>query len=181
MKMIPKKLFFTKGKGKHRHKLQSFELALRDAGIEKCNLVSVSSIIPQNCEIISKEKGVQCITPGEITYCVLAKNTSSKMRGAIGAAVGAALPKGHAFHGYISEYLFCDETEEQAKEHAEDLAATMLATTLGIPFDPQDDWNKRKHQYKMSGYNVESQSVASTTRVKEGDEYVTVVAAAVFL
>ena len=37
--MIPKKVFFTKGVGTHKDYLQSFELALRDAGIEKFNLV----------------------------------------------------------------------------------------------------------------------------------------------
>ena len=36
---VPRKVFFTKGVGKHRTRLQSFELALRDAGIEVFNLV----------------------------------------------------------------------------------------------------------------------------------------------
>ena len=31
--MVPKRMFFTKGVGKHRERLTSFELALRDAGI----------------------------------------------------------------------------------------------------------------------------------------------------
>ena len=55
--MVPKKVFFTKGVGHHKHELQSFELALRNAGIEKSNLVSVSSIVPPNCKIITREKG----------------------------------------------------------------------------------------------------------------------------
>ena len=42
--MTPKKIFFTKGVGVHKDKLSSFEVALRSAGIEKCNLVYVSSI-----------------------------------------------------------------------------------------------------------------------------------------
>jgi arginine decarboxylase len=46
---IPRKLFFTKGVGTHKEQLHSFELALRDAGIEKCNLVQVSSIMPPGC------------------------------------------------------------------------------------------------------------------------------------
>ena len=45
-KIIPKRMFFTKGVGYHRNKLQSFELALRDAGVEICNLVTISSIYP---------------------------------------------------------------------------------------------------------------------------------------
>ena len=44
--MVPKRLFFTKGVGKHKERLTSFELALRDAGIAAQNLVRVSSIFP---------------------------------------------------------------------------------------------------------------------------------------
>ena len=75
--MVPKTVFFTKGVGKHKHELQSFELALRNAGIEKCNLVSVSSIVPPNCKIITREKGIKELRPGEITYCVMSRNSSN--------------------------------------------------------------------------------------------------------
>src|SRR5271168_3346492 len=44
--MVPSRMFFTKGVGKHRERLTSFELALRDAGIAAQNLVRVSSIFP---------------------------------------------------------------------------------------------------------------------------------------
>jgi len=53
----PTKVFLTKGVDVHKDKLASFELALRDAGIEKYNLVFVSSILPPNCKIISREEG----------------------------------------------------------------------------------------------------------------------------
>jgi arginine decarboxylase len=56
--MVPKKVFFTKGIGKHKHELQSFELALRNAGIEKCNIVNVSSIVSPLCYIISRVYGM---------------------------------------------------------------------------------------------------------------------------
>ena len=38
---VPKKIFLTKGVGKHREKLSSFEMALRSAGIAQFNLVRV--------------------------------------------------------------------------------------------------------------------------------------------
>ncbi|MGB9675484.1 MAG: pyruvoyl-dependent arginine decarboxylase, partial [Candidatus Nanoarchaeia archaeon] len=60
---IPQKVFFTKGVGKHFNQLQSFEAALRDAGIQMCNLVSVSSILPPNCKIIPKEEGLKLLKP----------------------------------------------------------------------------------------------------------------------
>ena len=63
---VPTKIFFTKGVGKHKDYLSSFEVALRSAGIEKCNLVSVSSIFPPNCKRITKEEGLKEIQAGEI-------------------------------------------------------------------------------------------------------------------
>jgi len=51
---VPKEMFFTKGVGKHREKLTSFELALRSAGIAACNLVRVSSIFPPGCRLLSR-------------------------------------------------------------------------------------------------------------------------------
>ena len=102
--MVPKRVFFTKGVGRHKHELQSFELALRDADIEQCNLVYVSSIIPPNCKIISKEKGVQDLRAGEITYVVMSRNTTNEPNRLIGAAVGVAIPKDQSSYGYISEH-----------------------------------------------------------------------------
>ena len=61
--LVAKKIFLTKGVGIHKDKLSSFELALRDAGIEKFNLVTVSSILPPNCEVIPKAKGLTLLEP----------------------------------------------------------------------------------------------------------------------
>ena len=52
--LVPKEMFFTKGTGKHRNNLQSFEEALRDAGIAGFNLVRVSSIYPPHCRIATR-------------------------------------------------------------------------------------------------------------------------------
>ena len=160
--MVPKKVFFTKGVGRHKHELQSFELALRDAGIEKCNLVSVSSIIPPNCQIVPLQKGIDELKPGQITFCV-------------------AVPKNRENYGYISEYHSFGESAKVIGDHAEDLAATMLATTLGLDFDPDRAWDERKQQYKMSGRFVRTQSVAQSARGDKAGLYTTVLAAAVFL
>ncbi|MGL4650321.1 MAG: pyruvoyl-dependent arginine decarboxylase, partial [Caldilineaceae bacterium] len=51
MRLIPRKLFLTRGVGVHKEKLTSFEMALREAGIAHFNLVRVSSIFPPNCKI----------------------------------------------------------------------------------------------------------------------------------
>ena len=179
--MVPKKVFFTKGVGKHKHELQSFELALRNAGIEKSNLVSVSSIVPPNCKIISREKGVEQLKAGQITHCVMSRNKTNEPNRLVGAAIGVAVPKERKTYGYISEHHSYGETSKKIGDYVEDLAATMLATTLGLEFDPDKAWDERKQEYKMSGRFVRTQSVAQTAKGEINGLWTTVIAAAVFL
>ena len=179
--MVPKRVFFTKGVGRHKDELQSFELALRSAGIEKCNLVKVSSIIPPNCTVISRERGANELKPGQITFCVMSKNKTNEPNRLIGAAVGVATPKEKNTYGYISEHHSFGETGKKLGDYTEDLAATMLATTLGLDFDPDKAWDERKQEYKMSGRFVRTQSVAQTARGDKNGLWTTVIAAAVFL
>jgi len=178
--MVPKKVFLTKGVGRHQDKLQSFELALRNAGIEKCNLVEVSSIIPPNCKIIPAEKGKKMIKPGQITYCVMAKNATNEPHRLIAASIGLALPKEKNLYGYLSEYHSFGETAKKAGDYAEDLAATMLATTLGLEFDPEKAWDERKQEYRMSGRIIRTKNVTQSAEGKNG-KWTTVIAAAIFI
>jgi arginine decarboxylase len=181
MQSVPKKVFFTKGVGKHKEKLQSFELALRKAGIEKCNLVSVSSIFPPNCKIVSKGQGVKQIQPGQIVFCVMSTNSTNEPNRMISASVGLAVPAEPNNYGYLSEHHANGETNEKSGDYAEDLAATMLASTLGIEFDPEKNYDERKEIYRMSGKIVKSRN---TTQSAKGDKrglWSTVVSAAVFL
>ena len=181
MDLIPKHIFFTKGKGVHKDKLASFELALRRAGIEKCNLVYVSSIFPPNCEIIPKAKGLKKINPGQITFCVMARNETNEPNRLISAAVGLAVPKDSKHYGYISEHHSFGETARKAGDYAEDLAATMLATTLGISFDPDEAWDSRKQVYKASQYIFKSTNICQSTEGNKHGKWTTVIAAAVML
>ena len=179
--MVPKKVFFTKGVGKHKHALQSFELALRNAGIEKYNIVNVSSIVPPNCKIITREKGIKELKPGDITHCVMSRNKTNEPNRLIAAAIGVAVPKNRDNYGYISEHHSFGESYKIIGDHAEDLAATMLAMTLGLDFDPDKAWDERKQEYKMSGRFVRTQSIAQTARGDKNGLWTTVIAAAVFL
>lgn len=181
MAFIPSKLFLTKGVGKAKDPLQSFELALRCAGIQHCNLVEVSSIVPPNCEIISREDGIKLLKPGEITFCVMAKNSTNEANRLIAASVGLALPKDRSSYGYLSEYHSFGESAKKAGDHAEDLAATMLATTLGIEFDADKAWDEKKQVFKMSGKIVKTMSVTQTARGDKNGLWTTVIAAAVFI
>jgi arginine decarboxylase len=179
--MVPKRIFFTKGVGRHKQELQSFELALRNAGIEKCNIVSVSSIIPPKCKIITREKGVNELKPGEITYVVISRNKTNEPNRLIGSAIGIAIPKEENAYGYISEHHSFGEKAQKVGDYAEDLAATMLATTLGLDFDLDKAWDERKQEYKMSGRFVRTQSVVQTARGEKNGLWTTTIAAAVFI
>lgn len=178
----PTKIFFTKGVGRHKDYLQSFELALRMAGIEKCNLVSVSSIFPAGCKRISKEEGLKLLEPGQITFCVIARNSTNEPNRLIASSIGVALPSDSTQqYGYISEHHPYGESEKVSGEYAEDIAAQMLATTLGIDFDPEQAWDEREQVYKASGQIYKTFNV---TQSAEGDKtgiWTTVIAAAVML
>lgn len=177
--LVPRKLFFTKGVGTHKEELRSFELALRDAGIEKCNLVHVSSILPPRCKIISRTQGLKELTPGGITFCVLAKCSTNEPRRLIAASIGCAIPSDRNQYGYLSEHHAYGQTEKEAGDYAEDLAAAMLASTLGIEFDEDKSWDERKEIYRISDKIVRSSNVTQSSIVKTG--WSTVIAAAVFL
>lgn len=179
--MIPTQIFFTKGMGVHKNQLQSFEMALRDAHIEQYNLVSVSSIFPPGCRRIEREDGLRMLKPGEVIFCVLSKNSCYEAGRVLAAAVGCAIPTEKGYYGYLSEHHSFGETEKEAAEYAEDMAATMLATTLGIEFDPERDYDERREIYKMSGKIIETESIAQVATGVKGGAWTTVLASAILL
>jgi len=178
---VPTKIFFSKGVGKHKDYLQSFELALRDAGIEKANLVAVSSIYPPGCKRITKEEGLKLLSAGGITFAVMARNATNEPNRLIAASIGVALPSDTEQYGYLSEHHPFGETDERAGEYAEDLAATMLASTLGVEFDPDTAWDEREKIYKMSGKIVRSFNVTQSAEGQKDGLWTTVIAVAVLL
>ena len=178
---VPSKMFFTKGVGRHKDYLQSFELALRDAGIEKCNLVTVSSIYPPNCKRIPKEEGLKLLQPGQITFAVMARNATNEPNRLIAASIGVAQPADESNYGYLSEHHPFGETDERAGEYAEDLAATMLATTLGVEFDPNTSWDEREKVFKMSGKIVKSFNITQSAEGHKAGLWTTVIAVAILL
>ncbi len=179
--LIPQETFFTKGVGKHRNRLQSFELALRAAGIQACNLVRVSSILPPNCKQISKNQGVGKLRPGQITHCVLAEAATNEPSRLVGSGIGLAVPADGEQYGYIAEHHGYGMAEPKLADFVEDMAATMLATTLGIEFDPETAYDQRKEIYHMSGKIVRTRACVQTAEGDKNGLWTTVVVAAVFL
>jgi len=179
--MIPEFFFLTKGVGKHREQLQSFELALRDAGIQYCNLVNVSSIIPAGCKMISREQGLKRLQPGEITYVVQARNSTNEPHRLVVSSIGAAIPSEKNQYGYLSEHHSHGQTDEVAGDYAEDLAATMLATTMGIQFDPETAWDERKQLFKTTGLIIKTANITQSATGDKNGLWTTTIATAVFV
>jgi arginine decarboxylase len=180
--MVPTKLFFTKGVGVHKDKLASFESALRNAGIEKCNLVYVSSILPPNCKIITKEEGLKLLQPGQIAFCVMARMEANEPNRLMASAIGVAVPKENdKQYGYLSEHHCFGETAKKAGDYAEDLAASMLATTLGIEFNSDTAWEEREQVYKASGQIFKTLSFCQSAEGNKDGLWTTVISAAVLL
>jgi arginine decarboxylase len=179
--MIPKYFFLTKGVGKHKEQLQSFELALRDAKIQHLNLVNVSSIIPPGCQSITLERGVEMLRPGEITFLVLARNATNEPHRLIAASIGVAIPSGKNNYGYLSEHHSYGQPDDKAGDYAEDLAASMLATTMGLQFDPEIAWHEKEQLFKASGMIIQTRNATQSATGDKDGLWTTVIAAAVFV
>lgn len=177
---VPRKMFFTKGIGVHREKLTSFEMALRDARIARYNLVRVSSIFPPGCEIVGREIGAKLLVPGQVVFCVLSEAATNEPSRRVAASIGLAVPSDTAKYGYISEHHAFGQAEKVAGDYAEDLAASMLATVLGVPFDPDEAWDSRREEWHLSGRVVTTQNHTAVVEAPEDGTWVTAVSAAVF-
>jgi arginine decarboxylase len=178
---VAKKIFLTKGVGKHREKLTSFEMALRSARIAQFNVVRVSSIFPPHCKLITPQEGLKQLKPGQVVHVVMSDNATNEPHRLVAASVGVAIPKDRSHYGYLAEHHSFGQTEEKAGDYAEDLAASMLATILGIEFDPNTSYDERKDIWRVANEIVITRN---TTQSAIGDKdglWTSVVAAAVFV
>ena len=179
--MVPKKVFLTKGVGKHKERLTSFELALRDAGIASQNLVRVSSIFPPGCKMVPRKEGLTHLSHGEVVFSVIAENSTREPHRLIVSSIGVAIPADRTTYGYLSEHHGFGQTEEQAGEYAEELAAEMLATTLNVEFDPDKSWDEKKEIYRISNKIVRTSNVSQSAVGDKLGLWTTTIAAAVLL
>lgn len=178
--LVPARMFLTKGVGRHKYKLKSFEEALRDAGVAQQNLVQVSSILPPYCKIVSRNEGFKELIPGAISFCVMARCDTNEHGRLIASAVGVAIPKQKSNWGYLSEVHGHGMNKREAEDMAEDLAAGMLGTTLGYEVDPDKAWSEKEQAYKSSGLFIKTTNITQTARGQR-DLWTTTVAIAVFL
>lgn len=179
--MVPKRIFLTKGVGKHKERLTSFELALRDAGIAAQNLVRVSSIFPPNCKLISRAHGLNFLSPGEVTFAVVAENSTREPHRLVASSIGIAIPADRSTYGYLSEHHSFGETDQQAGDYAEELAAEMLATTLNVEFDPDKSWDEKKEVYRLSNKIVRTMNTTQSAIGDKKGKWTTTIAAAILI
>ena len=178
--LVPKKVFLTKGVGRHKYRLKSFEEALRVAGVAQQNLVQVSSILPPKCRVVSKEKGLELLKPGAISFCVMARADTDEHGRLIATSIGVAIPRDKTQWGYLSEVHGYGMDKQEAGDMAEDLAAGMLGTTLGFEIDPDKAWSEKEQAYKSSGLFIRTTNITQTAKGQK-DLWTTTVAIAMFL
>ena len=179
--LVAKKLFLTRGKGVHEDKLTSFEYALRNAGISGTNLVLISSIFPPKAKLITRSQGLKHIKPGQILFTIYSKNQTNEPHRMCAASVGLARPKDSNKYGYLSEYESFGQNASQAGDYAEDIAAQMLASSLGIPFDVDKNWDEKRQQWSISGQIYNTHNITQAARGDKDGKWTTVFAAAVLL
>jgi arginine decarboxylase len=114
-------------------------------------------------------------------FTVIARSETNEPNRLISSAIGLAIPKDHEGYGYLSEHHSFGDTAKKAGEYAEDLAATMLATTLGVEFDSETAWKEREQVYKASGKIFKTTNVVQSAEGDKDGLWTTTVAAAVFL
>lgn len=166
--LVPTKVFLTKGVGRHKYQLKSFEEALRQAGVANQNLVQVSSILPPKCKIISKDLGLRFLVPGSIAFCVMARSDTNEHGRLVASSIGIAVPKDSNNWGYLSEAHGHGMNRTQAGDMAEDLAAEMLGTTLGLEVDPNTAWSEKEQVYKSSGLIIRTSNITQAARGQTG-------------
>ena len=181
MRNVPSRVFFTKGRGIHKDYLTSFELALRDAEIADLNLVSVSSILPPRCKIVSRQEGRRYLQPGQIVFTIMARSATNEPNRLIAASIGLARPADESQHGYLSEHHATGETAQKAGDYAEDMAMEMLATILGLPNDPSLAWNEKEEQWRLTNNINRTQNITQSAEGHKDCLCTTVISGAVLI
>jgi arginine decarboxylase len=111
----------------------------------------------------------------------MARNETNEPNRLISSAIGIAVPKDGNNYGYLSEHHSFGETAKKAGDYAEDIAATMLATTLGVEFNPDSAWEEREQIYKASGHIFKTSNFCQSAEGNKDGLWTTTIAVAVLL
>jgi arginine decarboxylase len=182
MGIVPKMFFLTSGVGVHEKDLRAFEEALRDAGINRCNLIKTSSIIPRGCKRITREEGMKYIQPGQITFAVLAQSQTNEPGQQVIAGIGMAQPKDPSLYGYLTEIEeMIGLSDEEVEQDVIEMAIENLVTEWNPKFEGEKVYRKGKKNYSLEGHDVMVDSIVQSAKGADGNKYTIALAAAVFI
>ena len=111
----------------------------------------------------------------------MARNSTNEPNRLISSSIGLAQPADSSLYGYLSEHHPFGETEKKTGDYAEDLAATMLASTLGLEFDPNTAWDAREQLYKSSGKVVRTTNITQSAEGQKDGLWTTTLAVAILI
>lgn len=111
----------------------------------------------------------------------MARSETNELNRFVSAAIELIVQKDRDTYDYLSEHYAFGETEDKATEYIEDLAVTMLATTLCIEFDSETEWEKRKHIHKKSGKIFKTKNIYQSAEGNKDGLWTSVIAATIFI
>ena len=114
-------------------------------------------------------------------HVVMSRAESNEPHRQLAASVGVAVPRDRSMYGYLSEHHSFGETDEQAGDYAEDLAAQMLATILNVDFDPDTSYDERRRYWTLSDQIVRTRNVSQSARGAKDKRWTVVIAACVLI
>jgi arginine decarboxylase len=115
---IPKDFFITKGTGESNITVHagSYHLALKDAGIERCNIMTYSSILPKIANLMKKPKN---LVHGSVMETIMAVSNSKKNERATAAIIFGWLydkKTKEKYGGLVCEYNGNKKEKEAGEE-----------------------------------------------------------------
>src|SRR3712207_9178367 len=126
--------------------------AMAEAGVADCNLIKVSSVIPPGCEIITRERGLRLLRPGNIVHAVIAQGETNEPHQRVTAALCWAQPDADGLPGYITE-IEEEETKGKSARTATDEAGEALLTIVaekgGAQVEAKKLWSKRGRERRV--------------------------------
>lgn len=149
---VPTMVFFTHGVGTHETQRVAMQRAMEEAGVAECNMVKVSSVIPPNCRIISREHGRRLLRSGGIVHAVIAQGETNEPHQRVTAALCFAQPDSDRYPGFITE-VEEEETKGKSAKTATDEAGeallTIVAEKIRAKVDAKKLWAKRGRDRKV--------------------------------
>lgn len=117
---IPYEYFITKGKGESDagskflpYETGSYDAALNDAGVQNCNIIEYTSVMPIESKQISKEEGFKRLQWGEVLECIKAQANGEKGDKISSAVMITTIhdPNGKYLGGFACEYSGSESRE----------------------------------------------------------------------